>query len=194
MTVSLSRLAVSLLATLSVVAIAAAPASATVTARASSGRITANSRDSVFTRGGIGFRCATSTFAGTVAADGLSASVELDFSNGGRTTCNGPLSSCEVTTSRRTPTTITLRSTASTAGRGATLDVLIDANYTLDISCQSGAVVCTIPGPQTIRAAGTITQGTPSRLAANARGIRCTEGGTIDLTGNYTITETITIS
>ncbi len=181
-------------AALAVLAVAAAPASATITAGAAR-TVTARSNDSALTRGGLGARCTTSTAAGTVAADGLSASVELDFSNGGRTTCTGSFGvSCEVRTAGRTPTTITLRSTSSTAGRTATGDVVIDANFTYEVACLGGGLVCTVSGAQTIRAAGTITQGTPSRLAANARGIRCTEGGTADFTGNYTITERITIS
>ncbi len=195
MTVRFGRFAVSILAALSVVAIAATPASATITASASGGRLTGASRNTSFTRGGLGFRCTTSTFAGTVAADGRSISGELDFSNAGRTTCTGSFGvSCEVTTSRRTPTTITSRSTASTAGVSATFDLVLDANYTLEINCLGGGLVCTISGPQTIRSAETIRQGTPSTDVFNVRGVRCTEGGTLDWTGTYTFVERITIS
>ncbi len=195
MTSSFSRLAISLAAALSAVAMAAAPASARITASASSGRISAISSDSAFTRGGLGFRCISSTLIGTVAADGLSFSGELDFSNGGRTTCSGTFGvSCEAPTFGLITTPITFRSTASTAGVSATGDIGIDTVFTLAISCPSIGLVCTISGTQTIRAAGTIIQGRPVRFAANARGIRCTEGGTADFTGNYTFFERITIS
>ncbi len=179
-------------AALAVLAVVAAPAYATITARASSQRVTATSTNTQLTRGGLSARCATSTFAGTVAADGLSASGEFDFSNRGRTTCTGSFGvSCEVTTSRRTPTTITLRSTASTAGVSATGDVVLDANFTLEVSCLGGGLVCTVSGPQTLRAAGNLTA---TRLRKTSRGIRCTEGGTADFVADYTFTETLTIS
>ncbi len=72
--------------------------------------------------------------------------------------------------------------------------MVIDANFTYEIACLGGGLVCTISGGQTIRGAFTISQGTPSRLTMNARGIRCTEGGTVIFAGNYTINERITIS
>ncbi len=177
---------------LGVMAVAATPASATVTARDSSGTLTASSSDAVWARGGLGTKCPTSTLRGTMAADGLSASLEFTLSNNGRPTCLGFLA-CEVTTSG-TPTTITLRSTASTAGRTATFDLVFDANFTLNFICLAGGIVCTLSGPQTIRNAGTLTQGTPSRLTFNMRSIRCTEGGTSDFTGNYIFIERLTIS
>ncbi len=179
---------------LGVMAVAATPASATVTAGAAR-TLTASSNDTAWTRGGTGTRCTTSTLNGIVAADGLSASLEFTLSNNGRTTCTGSFGwSCAVTTSRSTPTTITLRSTASTTGRTATFDLVLDPNFTLEYSCLGGGLVCTVSGPQTIRSIGTLTQGTPSRLTFNMRSIRCTEGGTSDFTGNYAFVERLTIS
>ncbi len=195
MNVKLGRLVVSIVAVLSVAAVAVPTASATLTTRATRGEDRALARDSAFTRGVLAARCPTTTFVGTVAGDGLSVSGELDFSNAGRTTCTGTFGvSCEVTTNGRTPTRITMRSTASVAGVSATFDLVLDSDFTLEIICLGGGVVCTISGIQAIRSGGRYQQGTPSRRSMDARGIRCGEGGTVDYTGNYTVTGTLTIS
>ncbi len=190
------RTALVAVAGLSVLAFAAAPASATITAGASGGAVTGTSRNTALSRSGLGARCATSGFAGTVAADGLSASGELHFSNAaGARTCLGTFGvSCDVFTSGGRPTTVTLRSTGSTAGTSATFTIVLDAGFTYEVNCLGGALICTVSGPQTIRSAGTLRQGTPSTFVANARGIICAEGGLVDFTGTYTINERITIS
>ncbi len=176
---------------LGVMAVAAMPASATLTPPLSA--LTASSSNADWTRAGFGTRCPTNTFRGTIAADGLSASGEFALSNNGRPTCPGRLG-CEVTTAGGSPTTITLRSTASARGVSATFDLVFDANFTLNFSCLGGTNNCTISGPQTIRGAGILTQGTPSRLATNMR-IRCAEaGGRMEQTGTYTFVERLTIS
>ncbi len=193
MTVGRSGLAVAIVGALSVLAVAAAPASATLTVSRS--RSAGASGNGAFTRGGLGVRCTTSTLSNTVAADGLSMSTEFDYNNAGRPTCTGSFGvSCEVTTSRRTPTTMTSRSTSSSAGVSAGFDVVLDANFTLEINCLGGGLVCTISGAQTIRSARTVLQGSPGSDIFNARGIRCGEGGTADYTASYVITGALTIS
>jgi hypothetical protein len=181
-------------AALAVLAVMAVPASATITPV--NGSVTARSGNSALTRSGLGARCTTSTFAGRISADGRSASGNLDFSNRGATTCSGTFGvSCEVRSSDAR-NNITLRSTASTAGTSATGDVALDSDFTYSVSCLGGGLVCTVSGPQTIRAAGTIRQGAgrTDTLVADARRIACGEGGTADFTGTYTITEDLSIS
>jgi hypothetical protein len=193
--VRLGHLAAAIVGALAVAAVASATASATLTTTLARGGSTSGGRDAAFTRAGLGARCPTSTFVSTVAPDGLSTSGELDFSNGGRPTCSGTFGvSCEVTTRGRTPTRITIRSTASTAGVSASFDLVLDSDFTLEIRCMNGGLVCTISGPQIIGNAGAYQQGRPSRRVMNARGISCAEGGTVDHTGSYSIAQTFTIS
>jgi hypothetical protein len=178
---------------LGAMAVAATPASATLTPVNST--VTASSSNTAWTRAGLGARCPTSTFIGRIAADGRSISGDLTLSNHGRTTCSGTFGvSCEATTGGGSPTTITLRSTGSTAGGSATFDVIYDADFTLNFSCLGGGLVCTISGPQTIRGAATLIQSTPSTLATDMRRINCGEGGSSERTATYTFAERLTIS
>jgi hypothetical protein len=190
-------------AMLTAFAVAAVPAQATITPAGAV--ISANSTDSSFTvTPGVVIACPTSTFTGTIAADGRSASGTLEFSSRVGVTCTltvlGSSSSATVVCSLRT----TLRSISSTAGTSATVDLVFDLQGTA--ACQMTLPVhgCVIAfgGPQTIRGAGVISQAgqtlTVSRapIAATGSGGICGAGArTSTFTGTYRIsTPRITIS
>jgi hypothetical protein len=180
-------------AMLTAFAVAAVPAQATITPVNTA--ISASSTDSSFAiTAGVIIVCPTSTFTGTIAADGRSASGTLEFSAnaGTRVTCTftvlGSSSSATVVCSLR----ITLRSTASTAGVSATGDVVIDAaNPANACSITFPAHGCSITvGAQTIRPV-TISQAAQT-LTITRGAIRATGSGGICGAGSRTSTFTAT--
>lgn len=184
-------------AALVLAAVAAAPAQARLTPAAAA--ISANSTDGSFTiTAGVIMRCPTSTFTGTIAADGLSASGTLEFSGRpGVDTCVftvlGSSSSVDVRCSLR----ITLRSISSVAGTNASGDIVVDAANPAN-ACSFVLPVhgCSITfGPQTIRNAWTLRQATQTLvlsrvgLAGTGTGGLCGSGGrTIVITASYRVT------
>jgi hypothetical protein len=188
------RLMIATALTLAALGVAVAPASATITPV--NGNIDGSAgRNQVIARSGLAALCTTSTFNGRVSSDGRSASGNVDFSNAGRTTCLGTFGvSCEVRSSD-SRNTITLRSTASTAGTSATGDLVLDSDFTYAISCLGGGLLCTISGPQTLRGAWSISQRSPPTLTIDAIGVACGEGRTLtQFEADYSIVQRITIS
>ncbi len=184
-----------MIALLTALAVAASPATATITP--AGGTINASSVDSLFAVGGVTVRCTTSTFVGRISADGLSASGELHFFGPAtRTTCISQFgTSCDVVTGSGRPTTITLRSTASTAGSSAVGDIVLDADFTENINCPTMRVTCTISGSQTLRGGVVFHQGPPSRFHFDSADVICgPERIRLRLGGRYTIRQRVTIS
>ena len=186
-------------AMLSMAAVAATPAHASITP--ASDTISANSTNSFFSAtAAIVIRCPTSTFTGTISADGLSASGVLEFSptTSPRVTCTTTILGSPSSVTVRCSLRVTLRSTASVAGSNATIDVLIDAanpanacSITLDAhGCSITVATQTIRGlmldqrAQTLSASGV-------RVAATGSGGICGRARTSTFTGTYRVTTPI---
>lgn len=190
-------------AILTALAVAAAPAQATLTPVG--GAISASSTDSSFmVTAGVVIRCPTSTFTGIIAANGLSVSGTLEFSNRpGVETCVitilGSSSSADVTCRLR----ITLRSVSSVRNDNSSGDVVIDAANPAN-ACSISLPVhgCTITvATQTLRNVFTLRQGTRvlavsrANVAATGSGGLCGSGArTSVFTATYRVSTAFSIS
>ena len=183
-------------AMLTMAAVAASPAHARITPVGVAE--SANSTDSSFAiTAAIVIRCPTSTFTGTIAADGLSSSGVLEFSptTSPRVTCTSTILGSPSSVTVRCSLRITLRSTSSTAGVSMIEDLLIDAanpanacSITLDAhGCSITVATQTIRGltfdqrAQTLAARGV-------RVAATGSGGLCGGARTSTFTGTYRVT------
>ena len=173
-------------AMLSVLAVAAAPAFATLTP--AGGAVAATSTNSQLTEGGISVRCPRSDLRGRIAANGLSATGTATFTGDGRTTCVESFLGSSVTVT--CTGTITITSTSSVAGTSASGDLTLDSGYRCTIRSLAGTR--TIDGPQTIRGCVTFTQARQT-LNVNCAGIR-TSTGTATFSGSYALSTRVTIS
>ncbi len=179
------------LGVLVIAAVAAAPAHARLTP--AGGRFTASSTNATFSLGGFFFRCATSTFSGTISADGSSVSGELHFSGAaGGTTCDGPFLPCEVVTADGRPTTVTFRSTSSVAGGSASGTLALDRDFRYTIACGTGGLLrCTLLGPNAL---GTERWTITGQTLSVDGSYPCLEGGLLAFRATYTILERISVS
>ncbi len=133
---------------LSVLAIAAIPAHATITPAGAT--ISASSTDSQLSAGGPIVRCPTSEFTGTINAAGTALSGRLAFSSNPRLriTCTESTLGSSVTVVCRG--LITLRSDSSVAGVSASGTVVLTGATPFECSVTVAALGCTITirGPQ----------------------------------------------
>jgi hypothetical protein len=190
----LSRGAAVAAVVLSVFAIAAAPAHATITPAAAP--FSANSTDSSFSVApGVVTLCPTSTITGVTSVDGRSISAVLDYSGntGTGATCTwtilGASSPAIFTCSLR----VTLRSTSSVAGSSASFAMEVDGSNPRD-ACSIDMTwhLCRITiGPQTSTLFGTFHQATQTISVARAL-LNATGSGGVCGTGTRTYALTIT--
>ncbi len=170
-----------LTAMLTMLAVAATPAHAVLTAgatRTSSGRAT----DTRFVDNHGDILAGDSDVTCTIAADGRSASCNVSF-----TRVRGTRGGISVDMRCVVRGRITIRSTSSVAGTSASGDLVLDAGF--DVTCRDtfNLFVISVVGPQgPFVGALTFNQATQS-LNVNARGLRGTENGAA-ITATYTAT------
>ncbi len=168
-------------AMLSVLAVAVAPAHATVTPVGST--VSANSRDSRFSGSFGSTTCPTSEFTGTVSGDGTFLSGRLAFSRdsraGGTTRCSDSLGGTFDDPVCRG--SVTLRSTSSTRGTSLSGDVVLDRDFECSFRDPFLGDV-TVRGPQTLRGCFTFNQGTQLLT------VRCSLTATVGFLGTQTVT------
>ena len=179
------------IAALSVLAVAAVPAHASVTPV--NANISGVSTDSNLTDEGTGLRtrCPRSDFVGRTSADGRRVSGTLTFSGDGRTTCTENVFGSSVTVVCRGNVTLTSRS--SVAGVSASGDVSLDSDFECTIRAAIGAAR-SIRGPQTpTNCTWTFTQST-QLLTVRCATILTDSGGESGFAGSYRVTPRLVVS
>ncbi len=110
-------------------------------------------------------RCPLADATGTNAADGRSISLRLSFRRAAATTCTSRTGLGTFSVTYTCSGSVTLRSTASTAGVSATFDIALDSDFRCSVEKTGIPIIgsCTtdLQGPQgPFRSAGTLTQRT----------------------------------